>query len=70
MATERLAALGYILLSWTLRVYTVAHCVCWTLPCWAWLSATGQLPPLDDPCPGQAPSNAERWTDTTTEGTC
>lgn len=58
---ERLTALGDTLLSYGLRAYTVAHYVCWTLPRWAWLRWTGQLPPPSDP--GQ-------WTDTNREGKC
>ena len=49
MATNFLSALGYTLLSWTLRAYAVAHYVCWTLPRAGWLHYTGQIPPPSDP---------------------
>lgn len=49
MATNFLSAVGYTILSYTLRTYAVLHYVCWTLPRCAWLHYTGQIPPPADP---------------------
>jgi hypothetical protein len=49
VATNFLAAVGYTILSYTLRAYAVGAYIFWILPKTAWLYWSGQIPPPEDP---------------------